>query len=231
MGAKLDLTGQKPYMLTAIEDTGKRDKSGNAIWKCECECGRVCFVSASAFQRGDTKSCGCLRVERFKEIITKHGRSRTPSYKDWLLMMDRCYNENNAQYKNYGGRGIKVCPEWHDTETFCEWADSHGCKKDLQLDRRDNNGDYSPENCHYVTPKQNMRNRRITLRLPSGESILDFCERWLGREIQSRSAEGSRIYYHWRNYKRLPDFVFIAMRDRAIADLDAEHKRSENEQH
>lgn len=230
MGAKLDLTGQKLNRLTAIEDTGKRNKSGQAIWKCECECGRVCFVSASNLKRGNTQSCGCLRYERFVESITTHGRSKTPSYKEWWSMMDRCYNENNAAYKDYGGRGIKVCPEWHDRETFCEWADSHGCKKGLQLDRRDNNGDYSPENCHYVTPKQNMRNLRRTLRLPSGEYILNFCERWLGREIQSQSAEGARIRYHWRKHKRLPDFVFIAMRNRAIADLDAVHKRAENEQ-
>lgn len=83
----------------------------------------------------------------------------------WETMRGRCENPNRAKYKDYGGRGIQVCEEWHDAAKFCEWALENGYKEGLQIDRIDNNGNYEPLNCRWVTPKENSRNRRNTVYL------------------------------------------------------------------
>ena len=80
----------------------------------------------------------------------------------WSTMKSRCENPNREKYKSYGGRGITVCEAWHDFKQFYEWAISTGYKKGLQLDRINNDGNYEPENCRWVTPKVNSRNRRNT---------------------------------------------------------------------
>lgn len=100
-------------------------------------------------------------------------------YNVWQTMMRRCYDPNRPKYKIYGARGIKVDPIWHNANTFLDWAEAHGWRKGLQIDRIDNNGDYSPENCRIVTPKQNSRNRRNTVWLTiNGEkkSVAEWCE-------------------------------------------------------
>lgn len=97
----------------------------------------------------------------------------------WQTMKGRCENPKRQNYKNYGGRGIKVCTEWQKAGNFVLWALTHGYAKGLQLDRIDNNRDYCPENCHFVTPKENSRNRRNTKRLTvNGETktVVEWCE-------------------------------------------------------
>lgn len=111
----------------------------------------------------------------------KHGvYIRSPQlYSVWSTMMHRCYNESRVKYKDYGGRGIKVCEEWHNPNAFIDWAEAHGWAKDLQLDRKENNADYSPENCWFTTPKINSRNRRNTKFLTvNGETkcVAEWCE-------------------------------------------------------
>lgn len=97
----------------------------------------------------------------------KHGHNkvgnRTPFYKLWVSMRARCYNPNNAGYKNYGARNIKMCDEWRqDYLNFLSWASSSGYSKGLHLDRINNNGNYGPNNCRWVTKAENNRNRRTT---------------------------------------------------------------------
>ena len=111
----------------------------------------------------------------------KHGlyRDNAALFNVWQTMKSRCENPNRTKYKDYGGRGIKVCDEWHEASKFVLWALSHGYRKGLQLDRVDNDGDYCPENCRFVTPKENSRNRRNTKRLTvNGETktIVEWCE-------------------------------------------------------
>lgn len=90
-----------------------------------------------------------------------HGYSKTNLYKVWAGMKQRCYNEKNARYYQYGGRGISVCKEWRDSfMAFCDWSLSHGYSESLQIDRIDCDGNYCPENCRWVTQTENMRNRR-----------------------------------------------------------------------
>lgn len=111
----------------------------------------------------------------------KHGlyRDNSALFNTWQTMIGRCENPNRPKYRDYGGRGIKVCSEWHEARNFVLWALNNGYKKGLQLDRIDNNGDYCPENCRFVTPKENSRNRRNTKRLTvNGETktVVEWCE-------------------------------------------------------
>lgn len=97
----------------------------------------------------------------------------------WQSMKSRCENPNRVKYKDYGGRGIKVCAEWMNAENFVRWALQNGYAEGLQLDRIDNDGNYCPENCRFVTPKENSRNRRNTKSLTiNGETrcVSEWCE-------------------------------------------------------
>ena len=90
-----------------------------------------------------------------------HGGYKTELYGKWCSMKNRCNCPTNKQYKDYGGRGIRVCEEWeHDFAAFRDWALNNGYSEDLQIDRIDNDEGYSPTNCRFVTPAENMRNRR-----------------------------------------------------------------------
>ena len=111
----------------------------------------------------------------------KHGlfRDNKGLFNIWETMKGRCENPNRSNYERYGGRGISVCAEWHKAKNFIKWALENGYKKGLQLDRIDNNGNYCPDNCRWVTVKQNSRNRRNTVLLTiNGEtkSVAEWCE-------------------------------------------------------
>lgn len=83
----------------------------------------------------------------------------------WASMRRRCYNAKSNEFHRYGGRGISVCVEWSDVNAFIKWALEHGYKKGLQIDRIDNNGNYEPENCRFVTARENSNNRSTNRRI------------------------------------------------------------------
>lgn len=157
-----DITGKRFGRLVAIEPVGKTEV-GNIIWRCQCDCGNKKDVSTKDLGRG-TFSCGCYRNEQRIERSTKHGMSRSRLYSVHSTMLGRCNNPNAHQYENYGGRGIKVCDEWHDFESFAKWAKENGYvegeRGKCTLDRIDPNGNYEPNNCRWVTMKTQERNRR-----------------------------------------------------------------------
>ncbi len=157
-----DLTGQRFGRLIVISVDSKTSKHHGTYWICRCDCGTEKSVSSTALKQGYTKSCGCLRRESLQN--SRHKNLRL--YQVWQDMKQRCSNPNNKYYHRYGGRGIKVCPEWaNEYESFYLWAISHKYKKGLQIDRIDNDGDYEPDNCRWVTPQENTNNRSISRKI------------------------------------------------------------------
>ena len=127
--------------------------------KLKCHCGKVFEARLSHIKAGQ-KSCGCMAKR--PPVNIKHGRSAHPAYGAWGGMMSRCHSKNNGSYSRYGGRGILVCDEWKSVSKFIEWAELNGFSKGLQIDRIDNNSGYYPDNCHFVTAKENSENRAGT---------------------------------------------------------------------
>lgn len=120
-----DLTGEKFGRLTVLKRYGS-NKKGQAMWMCECECGNINIVNGSNLRTGHVMSCGCLNKELAKERFIRHNLRHTKIYNVWRDMKYRCENKNNPQYKDYGGRGISVCDEWHDFNKFYNWAIEYG---------------------------------------------------------------------------------------------------------
>lgn len=147
---KLIKVGEKYGRLTVLENHHPKDEV-----VCKCECGKTKVSRASNVYYGGTRSCGCLK----NPGNTKHGGSGTRLYMIWKSMHERCTAPSQNSYKNYGGKGIKVCKEWDDFLVFKEWALSHDYRDDLTIDRINVNGNYEPTNCRWVTAKVQSNNR------------------------------------------------------------------------
>lgn len=160
MGKIKDLSGQKFGKLEVIEFCGK-NKEHQAMWICRCECGKETEVVGVNLTKGVTRSCGCLRGRP-----KNSGMTHTRIYHIWYNMKRRCYNPKDRNYKNYGGRGIKVCDEWlNDFQAFYDWAMSNGYSDDLTIDRINVNGNYEPTNCRWATIAEQQANRRSKLEI------------------------------------------------------------------
>ena len=155
-----DLTGKRFNRLTIV---GRVKNTKGVKWECVCDCGKTTYAVTQKLSSGSTKSCGCFKGDRLSEFATTHGKTRDNKrlYDIWSAMIYRCSNETIANYHRYGGRGISVCDEWKDVDVFFEWALNNGYENTLQIDRRNNNGNYCPENCHFVTASYNSRNQEI----------------------------------------------------------------------
>ncbi|MEN6312759.1 MAG: hypothetical protein ABFD25_00770 [Clostridiaceae bacterium] len=165
---RIDLTGKKFNNLLVIKLSSKTDNGGRSYWDCLCDCGRITTVEGYNLKSNSTKSCRECGTSRSALKQTTHGKTNTKLYYTWINMKTRCNNHNYEMYKNYGGKGIRVCEEWKDYLTFEKWALLNGYQDGLSIDRKDNSMDYSPENCRWATMKtqQNNRtnNRLITFR-------------------------------------------------------------------
>lgn len=154
----IDLSGEQFGRLTVIKRVENRGK--RTMFLCKCDCGKETIVTQSSLVRGNTQSCGCLWKEKVGKKSITHGMSGTRLHTIWKNLRQRCENKNHKQYSDYGGRGITVCAEWGDFETFYNWAMANGYKDTLSIDRKDNNKGYSPDNCHWTDKYTQARNKR-----------------------------------------------------------------------
>lgn len=179
-----DMTGKRFGRLVVIgqvPNPNRTTKEVKFLWKCLCDCGNETITRASNLRGGDTKSCGCILTEMRRSSgrkKKKHGMAGSKMYLAWYQMLMRCRNKNSISYKNYGGRGIKVCERWQEFKNFYE--DMGDRPEGMSLDRIDVNGDYEPSNCRWASKKEQYHNRQVD------QSIKDLKEKVdsLQRQIQ-----------------------------------------------
>lgn len=164
-----------------------------------CDCGTAAEILCQSLVTQWSKSCGCLNRGAFIARITKHGGSRTKLYGTWHAMLERCRNSNGKYFAHYGGKGVYVCDAWRaDFAAFRDWALANGWRPDLEIDRIDNDGPYSPGNCRWATRAQQNRNRTNNLILEAfGESkcLVEWAEDH--RCAVDKGTLASRIRYGW----------------------------------
>lgn len=176
-----DITGCKFARLSVISLNENRSSSGSARWDCICDCGNSVVADGLALRSGAKKSCGCLHLEQAQNVNFKHGLYKHRLYQCWSAMIGRCFNEDDANYENYGGRGITVCKEWLDVKNFVDSDFAKSFQEGLTIDRINNNGNYEPINCRWVTKAENNRNKRH--RRPASEIT------------KKRQSESMKKYY------------------------------------
>ena len=198
--AKQPEIGQR-FGRLVVKGAAGQNLAGNHLWRCDCDCGGSAIRRTGYLNLVKVAGCeGCQSARRAIVHIT-HGetpranaRTRSRLYNVWSNMRQRCSNPKDAYWHVYGGKGVRVCDEWQDFETFRAWAQSHGFQSLLTIDRLDANSNYEPSNCEWVTRSENSRRM------------------WATRSAEQRTAEG----------KERQGRAFERIRQRAVADYIAQ---------
>ena len=177
MAKRIDRTGLRFGRLVIIKFL-RNDKYWHPSWLCKCDCGGTVEVKWTNLYSGRTKSCGCLR----RELQTTHGQHRSPEYKSWKGMIQRCTNPKDASFSYYVGRGSGVCDRWRDFRNFYE--DMGERPKGLTIERTNNCKGYSPDNCCWATRTEQQHNTRLQTNNTSGVTGI----RWK-KELNKYSAK------------------------------------------
>lgn len=191
--------GRWEILSRAETPAGKK----GAWWNCRCSCGTERPVASAHLRSGRSQSCGCLHLERISK--SPEDRITGPMYSLWQSIKTRCYNEKHPTYRNYGGRGVSVCERWR---TFEHFRDDMGPKpfEGASIDRIDNSGDYSPENCRWTDRFGQAQNTRRNTMLV-----------WEGVEIPlSEVCRRANVDYYW---------VYVRCRRKPTAALIEQAKR------
>jgi hypothetical protein len=187
--------------LTVTGAATKPVQSISKYWflPCRCACGKEKLIRFDAVIKGGTKSCGCKKPVIIARARTKHGGRRDGLYCVWIDMKDRCRNPNISNFHRYGGRGISVCEEWSRSyASFRWWSLFNGYCKGLQIDRINNDGNYEPGNCRWVSNKVNANNK-VTSRFIEAFGERKTIAQWSEdpRCLVARFTLGQRIRHGW----------------------------------
>lgn len=182
--------GQKIGRWVVLEKAERRGT--NTYWLCRCKCGTEQKVCAGNLVRGKHQSCGCLRSDTVRALFTTHGLTNSPEYGVWEGLKQRCLNPKRKKFAIYGARGITVCDRW--LHSFVNFYADMGPRPSAKhsIERRNNDGPYSPENCYWGTPLDQTLNRRTTL-------LFVYQGRWqsLAAICHALGVPYSSGYYHF----------------------------------
>lgn len=215
-----DLEGERFGRLVAIRPLSKR-VDNRVVWLSQCDCGEFAETPASLLVSGTTQSCGCLAKELSSQRKTTHGMSQSPEYSSWRSMRKRCTDPNHVAFSSYGGRGIKVCPEWLKSfETFfCDMGPLPGLN--FSIDRRDNDGDYTPTNCRWADKSTQQLNRGVSCNSKTGVTgVIPRGDKWLA----SLAFRGKVLLY--QTFENFDDAV--KARDEAKDKVNCQIEDEEN---
>lgn len=174
-------------------------KNGHSLWNVRCKCGTTKVVSGASLSHGDSRSCGCLQREKAAKTGREsaiHGMTNTPEFNAWLRMKAVCYNKNNLDYADYGGRKIRVCRRW--LTSFLHFLDDMGQRPSRKhsVGRKNNNGNYSPENCRWETRLEQANNKRNNVKVSWNGEHLSVAQ-WSRKTGINEHTIRSRIKAGW----------------------------------
>lgn len=201
-----DWAGRTVGRLTVVGKSERR-VCGTTAWLCRCECGGEAYARLVDLRRGRPKSCGCVNRSR------THGASRTPEFRVWCGLRQRCNSSRYREFYLYGGRGIRVCERWLGKDRFANFLQDMGRRPSARhsIERKDVNGDYAPENCVWATATEQARNKRNN-RLLTFNGKTQPLPLWADEVGVSVDLLHSRLYRKWSVRRALTTPADAALR-------------------